>query len=124
MARHYSQGGRSTPSWYYPKFLARNFELSRRRDNLTHAHHIEVASLSDIAFLVGTWEKGKAIVSFLGGVETTPSWRELERQSGRGDDALKKWCELWQNIQFLCDRTPRYGVVGGLSPLAPYHTIA
>lgn len=55
---------------------------------------------SRLRILIGMWEKGKAIVSFLGGVKTTPSWRELEKQTGRGDDALKKWHDI-QTIRGL-----------------------
>ena len=40
---------------------------------------------------------GEAIMSFLGGgVKTTPSYRELERQTGRGDDSLKQWHDLYK----------------------------
>lgn len=46
---------------------------------------------SRLRVLIGIWDKGEAVAVVFRGVETTPSYRELERLTGRGDDALKKW---------------------------------
>jgi len=51
---------------------------------------------SKLRILIGMWEKGEMISVYFKGVESTPSYRELERQTGRSDDSLKKWHELYE----------------------------
>jgi N6-adenosine-specific RNA methylase IME4 len=51
---------------------------------------------SKFKILIGMWEKGKIIDVVFRGVKTTPSYRELERQTGRSDDVLKKWHDLYK----------------------------
>lgn len=46
--------------------------------------------------LVGMWEKGEAIDVVFRGVKTTSSYRELEKQTGRDDGALKRWHDLYK----------------------------
>lgn len=45
---------------------------------------------------IGMWEKGEVISVVFRGVKTTASYRELERQTGRSDDALKRWHDLYK----------------------------
>jgi N6-adenosine-specific RNA methylase IME4 len=46
--------------------------------------------------LVGMWEKGEAIGGHFRGVKCPPSYRELERQTGRKHISLKKWHDLYE----------------------------
>jgi len=42
------------------------------------------------------WEKGEAISAEFRGVESAPSYRQLERNTGRDQKSLKKWHELYE----------------------------
>ncbi len=44
---------------------------------------------------MGMWEKGEAIAAQFTGVKCAPSYRELERETGRRDISLKKWHKLY-----------------------------
>jgi len=81
------------------KLALKNGDLKKRLDEIDKRVYEKAFTgfyESRLEIFLGEWEKGKEIVSFLGGVKTTLSWRELERQTGRGDDALKKWHDLYQ----------------------------
>ena len=44
---------------------------------------------------LGMWDKGEAVSGVFTGVKTPPSWRELERQTGRDHKALKRWFDIF-----------------------------
>ena len=48
--------------------------------------------------LYGTWEKGRQInesVSDYRGVESDTNWRKMSRETGRNNESLKEWYELY-----------------------------
>ena len=47
-----------------------------------------------LASLVGMWEKGKAIREYRG--VDSPTWYQLSKQTGRDDQSLKRWYELYE----------------------------
>ena len=51
---------------------------------------------SRLRVLVGLWEKGEVIDGVFRGVKTPPSYRELERQTGRTHESLKSWRDLYR----------------------------
>ena len=51
---------------------------------------------SRLRILIGMWEKGEAIISFLGGVKKKPNFLKLEQVTGRSDSALKQWHDLYK----------------------------
>jgi N6-adenosine-specific RNA methylase IME4 len=77
--------------------ITKHIDLKQKLDEIdSQIYDYAYAGLYNSKFkiLVGMWDKGNAIISFLGGIETKPNYLELERETGRGDDALKKWREL------------------------------
>ena len=50
---------------------------------------------SRLRILVGMWEKGEAIVRFIGGVKTGWTYHSMMMETGKDEKALKKWHELY-----------------------------
>jgi len=50
---------------------------------------------SRLRILIGKWEKGEAISEQFRGVECSPTYRQLERETGRRNTSLKTWHELY-----------------------------
>lgn len=55
--------------------------------------------------LVGVWQKGEAIGRSIT-IDHPPSWRQLERETGRGHVDLKHWHDLYQQYPNIEDYKP------------------
>lgn len=52
---------------------------------------------SRLRILIGMWEKGEVIYTFTGGKSIKFGfWTELEKQTGRDDQHLKRWHDLYK----------------------------
>ncbi len=61
---------------------------------------VEVAAIqgyydSRLAIIMSQWEKGKVVAAAFRGVKTAPSYRQIERDTGRDQKAVKKWHTLY-----------------------------
>lgn len=61
---------------------------------------------SRMLILLGMWDKGEAISVEFRGVDSTPSYRQLERETGRTDDSIKKWHILYKKYPDRNDYLP------------------
>jgi len=59
----------------------------------------EPFTASRLRILVGMWEKGEAIVRFIGGVKTGWTYHSMMTETGRDEKALKKWHGLYEKYQ-------------------------
>lgn len=51
--------------------------------------------LSCLVKKMGMWEKGEAVAGVFGGAETPANYKQLQRETGRDNEALKKWHLLY-----------------------------
>jgi len=80
--------------------LTKKFNLKNRLDEIDNI--VKKASYdgylwSRFNILIGKWEKGKAIDGCFREVKQPPSYRELERQTGRNHPDIKRWYDLYKN---------------------------